>query len=429
MRTFLFTFLFSLFIGSVAAQPAERMIKIAITPNSEDWNYKTGQKASFEILVTQNSVPMKDVAVRYELSYDMMTPFQVKSLVLKEGKTKVDAGTMEKPGFLRCRVYVTYDGKEYESRATAGFDVQSIRPTAILPEDFTAFWDKAKAENAKIPIDARLTLLPGRCTGSVNVYELNVQNFSYGSRIYGILCVPKAPGKYPALLSVPGAGVRPYQGNIATAEKGVITLEIGIHGVPVTLDPVIYDNLSKSALLNYPAQNWDNRDQVYYKRVYLGCVRAIDYLYSMPEFDGTRLAVQGGSQGGALAIITASLDSRVKGLVSFYPALSDLTGYLHGRAGGWPHLFRETADSPAILEQKAKTTGYYDVVNFARNLKVPGFYSFGYNDMVCPPTSTFSAYNEIKAPKELLIIPEIAHYTYPEQWEKAGQWIFWLFEK
>ncbi len=103
MRTFLFTFLFSLFIGSVAAQPAERMIKIAITPNSEDWNYKTGQKASFEILVTQNSVPMKDVAVRYELSYDMMTPFQVKSLVLKEGKTKVDAGTMEKPGFLRCR--------------------------------------------------------------------------------------------------------------------------------------------------------------------------------------------------------------------------------------------------------------------------------------------------------------------------------------
>src|SRR5690606_26072145 len=101
------------------------------------------------------------------------------------------------------------------------------------------------------------------------------------------------------------------------AEKGVITLQIGIHGIPVTDEAKLYTSLSAGALKGYPFFNLDDRDQYYYKRVYLGCVRAVDYLFSLPEFDGGNLAVWGGSQGGALSIITASLDDRVKGLVSF----------------------------------------------------------------------------------------------------------------
>ncbi|WP_336537127.1 hypothetical protein, partial [Bacteroides acidifaciens] len=31
-------------------------------------------------------------------------------------------------------------------------------------------------------------------------------------------------------------------------------------------------------------------------------------------------------------------------------------------------------------------------------MKVPGFYSFGYDDMTCPPTTIYSAYNVINAP-------------------------------
>lgn len=76
--------------------------------------------------------------------------------------------------------------------------------------------------------------------------------------------------------------------------------------------------------------------------------------FSMDEFDGENLIVYGGSQGGALAIVTAALDPRIKGLVSFYPALCDLNGYVHGRAGGWPHLFRNSTESPEVLKQKPK---------------------------------------------------------------------------
>ena len=47
--------------------------------------------------------------------------------------------------------------------------------------------------------------------------------------MYGILSVPVKEGKYPALLRVPGAGVRPYAGDTYTAPADCIVLEIGIH--------------------------------------------------------------------------------------------------------------------------------------------------------------------------------------------------------
>jgi len=409
----------------VKAQPGEKLVKVHIAPQHGDWVYKPGETVKFDVSVTKNDVLLPNVEIRYELGPEMLPPVKKDKLTLKDGKTVIDAGTMKSAGFLRCRVYARYDGKDYDGLATAAFSPEAIQPTTTLPADFLQFWDKAKSELATVPIDARMTLLPERCTGEVDVFHVNIQNYQQ-ARLYGILCVPKAPGKYPALLKVPGAGVRPYYGDVANAAKGAITLEIGIHGIPVTMDPAVYTDISRHALNGYPTYNLDNRDRYYYKRVYLGCVRAIDFLFSLPQFDGNQLVVSGGSQGGALAIVTAGLDSRIKGLVSFYPALCDLTGYLNGRAGGWPHVFNDpTHNTPA----KVETSKYYDVVNFARQVKVPGFYSWGYNDVTCPPTSMYSAYNVIQAPRTLYLVEETGHWTYPEQWEKSTQWIFDFFSK
>jgi cephalosporin-C deacetylase-like acetyl esterase len=272
-------------------------------------------------------------------------------------------------------------------------------------------------------MDAKMTLMPERCTEKTNVYHVNLQNYRLGSRLYGLLCVPKKEGKYPALLQVPGAGVRAYGGDIATAEKGVITFQIGIHGVPVDMNPTVYTDLGAGPLSGYFNYNMDDKDRFYYKRVYLGCVRANDFLTSLPQYDGINLAVTGGSQGGALSIITTSLDSRVKSLGAFYPALSDVTGYLFDRAGGWPHYFDKANRSANEKKDKISTLSYYDVVNFARRVKVPGYYSWGYNDETCPPTSMYAAYNVISAPKELYLALDTGHWTYPEQGEKMSAWL------
>lgn len=72
---------------------------------------------------------------------------------------------------------------------------------------------------------------------------------------------------------------------------------------------------------------------------------------------------------------------------------------------------------------KIETSKYYDVVNFARQVKVPGYYSWGYNDVTCPPTSMYSAYNVIQATKSLTIFEETGHWTYQEQREKMQEWL------
>ena len=207
------------------------------------------------------------------------------------------------------------------------------------------------------------------------------------------------------------------------AEKGFITLQVGIHGIPVNLDPLLYDSLRLAALDGYWTFGLDSRDRYYYRRVYLGCVRANDFLVSRSNWDGRNLLVTGGSQGGALTIITAALDPRVTGVAAYYPALSDVTGYLKGRAGGWPHMFRSEKDPSLRLKEKIETSGYYDVVNFARRVRVPGYYSWGYNDETCPPTSMYSAYNVIPGRKALLLALETGHGTVPEQVERVNQWI------
>ncbi len=412
------------FSVSVQAQPTERFVKVVVGPDHDNWTYKTGEKVKFSIAVMQNGNPVKDAKIWYEIGAERMEPVKKDSTVLAKGVTSLDGGTLRSPGFLRCTVIAEVDGEKYRGLATAGFDPLGISPTVENPDDFMQFWNQAKEEAAKIPMDVHMTLLPDRCTEKVNVYHVSLQNFRSRSRIYGILCVPKKEGKYPALLTVPGAGVRPYNGDVARAEMGMITLEIGIHGIPVNMDPDVYADLGSSALNGYQFYNMDNRDRYYYKRVYLGCVRANDFLVSLPQFDGKNLAVTGGSQGGALSIITAALDQRVKYLAAFYPALSDVTGYLKGRAGGWPHMFDKNNLPYNNVKEKLETVKYYDVVNFARLVHIPGFYSWGFNDETCPPTSMYAAYNVIKAPKELYLALETGHWTYPEQREKANTWIF-----
>ena len=356
-RLCLYIFCWVWLSGLVLAQPAVTRLRVVVAPDHSDWTYQLNEPAVFKITVLKDGNPLKNVVVRYTVGPEKMTPLAKDSLMLAEGMLTLKPLALKTAGFMQCIVTAWHEGREYRGLATAAYAPETIAPTVENPADFSAFWEQAKTELAQVPVDARLTLLPERCTETVNVYHVNLQNYRPGSRIYGILCVPKKEGKYPALLHVPGAGIRPYSGDVANAEKGLITLQIGIHGLPVNLDPAVYANLMAGALSNYWTINLDNKDTYYFKRVYLGCVRANDFLTGLPQYDGKNLGVTGGSQGGALSIITAALDNRVNYLAAYYPALSDVTGYLHSRAGGWPHMFNPANYAANYSQTKVQTMG------------------------------------------------------------------------
>ena len=409
------------------AQTQVGRIQVLVAPDHPNWTYAPGEKASFLIRAVRDGNTVGGLKLTYSIGLEMMPPTITQSVTLSPEGLHVDGGTLDEPGFLRCIATVEEGERSYRGLATAGFAPERIAPAVVDPADFDAFWASGKEELSKIPIDAERKLLPDLSTSKVNVYEVSFQNVGgregSPSRIFGMLCEPKVPGKYPAVLGVPGAGVSPSHAMLRLAELGAITLSIGIHGIPPNMDARIYSLLGSGALANYWLNGLESRDRYYYRRVYLGCMRANDYLTSLPNWNGADLIVTGGSQGGALSIITASLDPRVKRLAAYYPALSDLPGYLKGRTGGWPHMFKAEGEGSHRTKEKLESAAYYDVVNFARRIKVPGIYSWGFNDETCPPTTAYAAYNLIAAPKQLVLALETGHWQVKEQTDVVDAWI------
>ena len=339
-------------ISSLVAAPVAQQIRqpfsrvaITVTPDHQDWTYQPGEPVTFRIDVVRDGHQVAGAAVKYGIGPEMLPPVTEATATVGATPLTIAAGTMKDPGFLRLVATTVIDGRTYRGVGTAGFAPERILPTQTNPPDFDAFWDAERKRLAALPLDARWTPLPDYGTSQVECSQINLQNVGLTagtSRLYGILCMPRAPGKYPAVLSVPGAGVRPYRGLTELAARGLITFQIGIHGIPVIQPQEVYDSLAGGGLSGYPTFGLDSRERYYYRRVLRGTLRANDFLTSLPQWDGRNLGVTGGSQGGALSIVTAGLDRRVTRLVAYHPALSDVTGYVNQRAGGWPHMFQDT---------------------------------------------------------------------------------------
>lgn len=199
-----------------------------------------------------------------------------------------------------------------------------------------------------------------------------------------------------------------------------------IHGLDPRLPASTFNDISRAfngKENGYLANGIDSRDRYYMKRVYLSLVRCLDLLASLPEWDGRNLVVQGGSQGGALAIVAAALDNRVTHCIVNHPALADMAAYAEGHTGGYPH-FNKTAG--ILTGNNINTLAYYDVVNFARHVKADTYMTWGYNDNTCPPTTSYAVWNTLACPKEALITPINEHWTSDDT--ERGQ-MEWMLER
>lgn len=406
-----------LFTLSAAAEnyPYRSDVLWVTVPDHADWLYKTGEKATVEVQFYKYGIPQDGLIVSYELGGDMMPSDAKGTVTLKNGKAVIQMGTMKEPGFRDCRLTTTVNGKTYSHHVKIGFSPEKLQPYTQLPADFNAFWDKTKAEAAQFPLTYTKEHIEKYSTDKIDCYLIRLQLNKQNQCIYGYLFYPKAEGKYPVVLCPPGAGIKTIKEPLRHkyyAEEGCIRFEIEIHGLHPELDNDTFGEISRafsSRENGYLVNGLDSRENYYMKRVYLACVRSIDLLTSLPEWDGKNVIVQGGSQGGALALITTGLDKRVTACVANHPALSDMAGYKAGRAGGYPHLFNKTVDmdTPA----KIKTLAYYDVVNFAKQITVPVYMTWGFNDNTCPPTTSYIVYNVLNCPKEALITPINEHWT------------------
>ena len=380
-------------------------------PNHADWLYKTGEKAKVEVTFTLYGIP-QDVEVSYEIGPDMMPATSTGKVMLKGGRAVIDMGTMKKPGFLDLRLTASVGGKKYQHHVKVGFSPEQLKPYTKNPADFDDFWKRAIDEARQTPLHVDCKKVEAYETDNTDMYLLKIKTDKRHS-IYGYLSRPKAAGKYPVVLCPPGAGIKTIKEpmrNLYYAQNGFIRLEMEIHGLNPEMTAEQFKEITTAFDYEngYLTNGLDNKDNYYMKHVYVACVRALDYLCSLPDWDGQHVFVQGGSQGGALSLITAGLDKRVTACVANHPALADMAGYLDNRAGGYPHFNRLNG---MLTPQKVETMAYYDVVNFARRIQCPVYLTWGYNDNVCPPTTSYIVWNLISAPKESLVTPINEHWT------------------
>ncbi len=406
--------------------PRKAFVETIAIPDHADSHYITGQNARLRIIAREGGMPLEGVTLRYKVGPEMWLPEQWDSICFAGGEAVVNMGTMNEPGFLACQYeFRTSDGKTAKDLVKLAFSPEEIKTLTLMPDDFRAFWQKALKEARKVPFEPEYHDIP-EATDEHFLTRLVRLHVGKEKWILGYLTMPRGNGPFPVVLCPPGAGSQKIYPSDYFPNQGCIYMKIEIHDNDQLIPDDAYNVMRQQKCDGYMRRGMASRDSYYYKDVYVGCARALDFLCSLPEWDGKNAIVTGGSQGGALTIITAALNEKATMCAPFYPALCDLTGFLHHRAGGWPKFFSGFYKDGQVeipYEQAVATLQYFDVVNFARILTVPTFMSWGYSDDTCSPTSVWSAWNEISAPKAKDITPSSGHWRFPASWEKCWQWM------
>ena len=294
-----------------------------------------------------------------------------------------------------------------------GYRPESIQSPLTRPPDFRVYWQKAKADLAAIPPDFSVQPNPEYTTTQRVVYTVEMRSLD-NALIRGYYVVPRSGGPFPAVLRLPGY----YEHLVPKPEwEGFAVLYLNIRGHGNSRDDVPAD----APLI---ARNIADKDRYFYRGAYLDCLRAVDFLCSRPEVDTARVAVAGGSQGGALSIATAALDKRIKYCLPDMPFLSDFRQYF--RIASFPvnNLAEYQKRHPELTwAQMHATLDYVDVKNLAPWVHCPVLLSVGLRDTICPPAINLSAYNQLHVPKELRVYPGSGHKVPPAQYAYKEAWL------
>jgi cephalosporin-C deacetylase-like acetyl esterase len=392
-----------LFAQTAKPVAPETPIKIAARAERPDATYRQGEKVVFNLTVTDKGKPAVGI-VEWSILKDGLVTEQKGVSELVEGKA-VATGSLNEPGFIQVRAVYRANAKAKVAPVTAlggaAIDPTEIKRSLPVPDDFDAFWSGMKQKLAAVHVAPKFVSVPSPIK---DVESFDVTAPALGLQISGYMAKPigAKPKSLPIILTVHGAGVSNSSlgGSASWASKGFIAMDMNAHGLPNGLPAKHYADLKVGAMKDYRYENKNDREKAYFTGMMLRLVRAIDVLTAQPEWDGQHVIVFGSSQGGYQAIAAAGLDARVTYFAAGVPAGCDHSGMLVNRIAGWPKIVPVVDGKPDMSVLEAYR--YIDCMNFATRTKAAGcFFTVGFIDSTCPPTSVYSAYNQLTIPKEI----------------------------
>ncbi|HEX2515891.1 MAG TPA: alpha/beta fold hydrolase [Chloroflexota bacterium] len=302
--------------------------------------------------------------------------------------------------------------------------LQEYRPSPTREPDFDAFWEGTLAEASRIPLEIEVEPVADYPVPGLRLARVRYSGWA-GSRICAWWLVPPeaAPGardgRRPAMVFYHGYGGSKGGADLylGWALQGYCVLAVDTRGQSgESSDPKPYPG---GHATGYMTQGVLSPADYYYRGAYVDCLRALDVLGAQPEVDPSRIGLTGVSQGGALTLAVAALDPQRRARlampdvpylchfrravdVASVPPYTEIAGYCRT----WPQREGEVF----------RTLSYFDNMNLAPRVTCPVLISVGLQDVCCPPSTIFAAYNHLgsaEQEKEIKVFPYNGHEGSP----------------
>ena len=398
--------------------------RITLTLDNWDGCYEVGQTVAIHADVPEGFEAIREVWVNGLLE-------SKEKVFVEAGKYDIFTRHHDEPAAVMLKFF-NPNPKKQRDFTDIGYCVgkEQFRPGFEKPADFMEWWQEQVALVRQTPIEAIITEVevPEKFAENYVCYDVEINCSEGGAPVRGYMAMPKGAVKksMPICIFTHGAGVRggSNRSKIDVALRyarqggGSIAFDINAHGMPNDQPQSYYDNLDKTTLKDYKDRAIENREDYYFRGMYLRLQRLVDWMCTLPEWDGKRVLVIGGSQGGAQAAAICGLDNRVTHAVIREPGMMDLGGFLKNRKSGPPWLFDLYGKTPELM----KWGPYFDTAFFLEYSTAELVYECGWVDMSCTPTSIMAGYNIATCPKTLYTYPYRGHHVpkgkYRADWKK-----------
>lgn len=394
-----------LLAGTACAGPFEKA-ELVGTTDRDAVGYRAGEPMVFTIRLVNAEVPDgASYFVTWERTGDDGKKLSGKVPVVKDLSFTVKT-SIAKPGFVRLEAKVVdergnevkrdgvapgenwFGAKEVFFSGGAAADLAKIRQGVAEPKDFDAFWRRQRAALAEVPMKVKRWEVKSP-KDSVRMYGVRI-DCAGGRPVTGYLSIPKRCDggmKLPARIEFDGYGTGVQRVPNHCWFDWQLNFHINAHGYELEQDDAYYKEFFEGIKSNGkgyaldPAQNSDP-ERAYFRGMALRVMRALEYLESLPEWNGQEILAEGGSQGGLQTVWAAALDSRVNKAKPYIIWCCDI-----GKKGRLPSEFEPSPTS---------ALGYFDCVNMARRITGEVVVTrAGLGDYVSPPSGVAAFFNNL----------------------------------
>lgn len=299
--------------------------------------------------------------------------------------------------------------------------LRKYKPKLTKEKDFDKFWKETLAESKRQPLNIKMERVDYPVK-RLEAYKVFYNGFN-GGRMCGLLLKEKGAKKTPGLLSL--HGYSGHKGVIADylswVYQGYTVFTIDVRGQSgESGDGARYEG---GHVWGWMTQGILNPKEYYYRLVYMDCVRALDVLCAQKEVDLKRIAVTGGSQGGGLTLAVCALDPRPKIGAAWMPFLCHFGRGVEIAENPYKEILGFMKQHPETEDRVFKTLSYVDNMNLAGRIKARMHVSVGMQDIICPPSTIFAAFNHLKCKKDLVIYKYAGHEGIGVHGEDKLKWM------